>query len=285
MECFSALWDTKWSVGLVKMAGDVPVEDWASTIACLRRIVSAESAGTEAPDSNQEWAQMFLNRSTIFLIETFMKMKAGREQSQLETRRLRRVSDVDWVGITLLLKELGWSLVEEGGEGVSSSSFLSTLNERFAIGDPVAFEEGASFMDSLRKFAETLSRKVVVLTVLTKGSGSASLVNMPYGEARPIRLVRWDGRVWWASPQGVSENLFNLPLPSIIDRADAHQRGYRTLMGVQALGSGTVSNLWAIQNLWNKAGRRAKVTLGNRKDYVLVPGSMTMPTSVGAARV
>ena len=27
MECFSALWDTKWSLGLVKMAGDVPVED------------------------------------------------------------------------------------------------------------------------------------------------------------------------------------------------------------------------------------------------------------------
>ncbi len=80
-ECFSALWDTKWSVGLAKMADDVPVEDWAAMIVCLRRIVSAEPASTEAPDSNQEWVQMFLNRSTIFLIETFMKLIAARKQS------------------------------------------------------------------------------------------------------------------------------------------------------------------------------------------------------------
>ena len=86
--------------------------------------------------------------------------------------------------------------MEDGGEGVSSSAFLNTLNERFASGEPVVIEEGASFMESLRKFAETMSRKVVVLTVLTKGSGSASLVTMPHGEARPIRVVRWDGRVW-----------------------------------------------------------------------------------------
>jgi hypothetical protein len=214
---------------VAKMADKVPVDERAAMIVCLRRIVSAEPASTEAPDSNQEWAQMFLNRSTIFLIETFMKLMAAREQSQLETRRLRRVADVDWIGIKLLLQELGWSLVEEWGEGVSSPAFLNTLNERFASVEPVVFEEGASFMESLRKFAETMSRKVVVSTVLTKGSGVASLVNMPHGESRPIRVVRWDRRVWWASPQGVSENLFNMALHSIMDRADAHQRGFRTV--------------------------------------------------------
>ncbi len=91
----------------MKTAGEVPAEDWAAMITCLRRIISEEPARTESPDSNQEWAQMFLNRSTLFLIETFMKMIAAREQSQLEARRLRREADVDWLGIKLLREELG----------------------------------------------------------------------------------------------------------------------------------------------------------------------------------
>ncbi len=81
-----------------------------------------------------------------------MKMIATREQTRLEARRLWREVDVDWLGIKLLREDLGWSLVEEGGEGVSSSSFLNLLNERFANLDPVDFDEGASFMESLKKW-------------------------------------------------------------------------------------------------------------------------------------
>ncbi len=29
-ECFSALWETKWSVGLLKTVGEAPAEDWAN---------------------------------------------------------------------------------------------------------------------------------------------------------------------------------------------------------------------------------------------------------------
>jgi hypothetical protein len=131
-EYFSALWETKWSVGLLKTAGEFPAEDWAATIACLRRIISEEPARSELPGSDQEWAQMFLNRSMLFLMETLMKMIAAREQSQLEARRLRREADVDWLGIKHLREELGWNLVEEGGGGVSSSCFLNMLNERLS---------------------------------------------------------------------------------------------------------------------------------------------------------
>jgi hypothetical protein len=81
-----------------------------------------------------------------------------------------------------------------------------------------------------------MGRKVVILSVPVKGSGVASLVTMAQGESRPVRAVRWGGRVWWVASHGVTEGHFNTPLPSIVDGTEARQRGFRICMGIQALG-------------------------------------------------
>ena len=44
---------------------------------------------------------MFLNRSVIFLVESFLKKETSLEQTRLEERRLKRESDVDRLGIEL----------------------------------------------------------------------------------------------------------------------------------------------------------------------------------------
>ncbi len=101
----------------LKLVEAVAPGDWRGMILALKHIISEEPDRNEAPNSNQEWAQMFLNRRILFLLETFMKKDTALEQTRLEERRLRQRSDVDWLGIKLLREELGWSLVEEGGEG------------------------------------------------------------------------------------------------------------------------------------------------------------------------
>jgi hypothetical protein len=252
---------------------------WNKSLRALRRIISAEESWMKAPDSNKEWAQTYANKSSalLFVLELLLKKEGAREQTRLEEKRTRREVEPEWIGIKALRDEPGWSLVEEGGEGLSSASFFTQLNERHASACGVELEEGVSFMDSLRKWAGKVERKVVILTVLAKGSGAASLVTIQNGEApRPIRVVRWEGRLWWVTTQGVSEGNFNIPLPSILDAGEARQRGFRTAMGVQALGSASVSNTWHVQKMWNWASSRAKVTGANRKEFALVPSSMHM---------
>ncbi len=144
---------------------------------------------------------MFLNRSVIYLVESFMKKETSLEQARLEERRAKREADADWLGIKLLRVELGWSLLDHNGEGVGAVAFL-TLNERYASANPLEPEVGAPFMESVRKWAEHMGRKVVILSVLVKGSGVASLVTMAQGESRPIRAVRWGGRLWWVASHG-----------------------------------------------------------------------------------
>ncbi len=85
----------------------------------------------------------------------------------------------------------------------------------------------------------------------------AALVTMAQGESRPIRAVRWGGRVWWVASQGGMEGSFNTPLPSIVGGNEARVRGFRTCMGIQALGSASYSNYYFVQNMWNKGARRA----------------------------
>ena len=80
------------------------------------------------------------------MLELLLKKEGAREQTRLEEKRTRREVDPDWIGIKALREELGWSLVEEGGEGLSSASFFTQLNERHASACGVELEEGGSFM-------------------------------------------------------------------------------------------------------------------------------------------
>ena len=121
---------------------------------------------------------MFLNRSVIHLVESFLKKETSLEQARLEERRAKSEEDADWQGIKLLREELGWSLVDENEEMVGGEAFLTLLNERYAAMSPLEPEVGSPFMESLRKWAEKIERKVAILTVLAKGSGVASLVTM-----------------------------------------------------------------------------------------------------------
>jgi hypothetical protein len=91
--------------------------------------------------------------------------------------------------------------------------------------------------------------RVVILSVPVKGSGVASLVTMAQEESRPIRAVRWGGRVWWVASQGGVEGSLNTPLPSIVDGNEARLRGFRTCMGIQALGSASFSNPYFVQHM------------------------------------
>jgi hypothetical protein len=99
---------------------------------------------------------------------------------------------------------------------------------------------------------------------------------MLHGESRPIRMVKLDGRLWLASLQGVTAGNFNPPLPSIVDGAEARQRGFRTAMVTHGLCRRNVSNAWCVQTMWNRVIRRARVTGGTHKDYVLVPSYLSM---------
>ena len=119
-------------------------------------------------------------------------------------------------------------MLDENEEGVGGAAFLTLLNERYAVMSPLEPEVGAPFMESIRKWAEHVKRKVVILSVPVKGSGVASLATMAQGESRPIRAVRWGGRVWWLASQGSIEVSFNTPLPSIVDGTEARQRGFRS---------------------------------------------------------
>ena len=116
-ECFSALWEAKWVVGLAALADSIVPGNWRGMITCLERILAEEPERKEAPDSNQDWALMFLNRSVIHLIESFLKKESSLEQARLEERRAQREGDADWLGIKLLREELGWNLVDENEEG------------------------------------------------------------------------------------------------------------------------------------------------------------------------
>ncbi len=104
-----ALWEAKWSVGLAKLADTVAPGKWRGTILCLQQIIADEPERNEAPDSNQEWEQTFLNRNVIFLVESLLKKEMSLEQTRLEERRAKRESDADWLGIKLLREELGVS--------------------------------------------------------------------------------------------------------------------------------------------------------------------------------
>ncbi len=89
-------------MGLAKLASTVAPGKWRGMILCLQQTIAAEPERTEAPDSNQEWAQMFLNRSVLFLVESFMKKETSLEQTRLKERQVKRESDDDWLGIKLL---------------------------------------------------------------------------------------------------------------------------------------------------------------------------------------
>jgi hypothetical protein len=171
-------------------------------ITCLELILADEPERKEAPDSNQDWALMFLNKSVIHLIESFLKKESSLEQARLEERRGQREGDANWLGIKLLREELGWNLVDENEEGVSGAAFLTLLNDRYAPMNALDPEMGVSFMESIRRWAEHAKRRVVILSVRVKGSGVASLVTMAQGESRPIRVVRWGSCVVGGIPGG-----------------------------------------------------------------------------------
>ncbi len=108
---------------------------------------------------------MFLNRSVIHLIEFFLDKESSLEQARLEERRAQREGDADWLGIKLLREELGWNLVDENEEGVSGPAFLNLLNDRYAAMSPLEPELGVPFIESVRKWADHVKRRVVILSV------------------------------------------------------------------------------------------------------------------------
>ncbi len=96
-------------VGLATLADSIAPGKWRGMITGLERIVADEPERKEAPDSNQDWAQTFLNRSVIHLVESFLKKETSLEQARLEDRRAKR-----------------------------EAAFLALLNERYAAMIPLA---------------------------------------------------------------------------------------------------------------------------------------------------
>ena len=274
--CYNWRWEHVWEPQLRGIADRVSPAGRGQAMDLLHDLVRDRLDKGTPPENNEQWERRFYNQAFLLQHEHLQGLRAKQIEEASEFQRRVRMEDDSWAALKSTTVELGWRVVDEHKEGMSTSELVEQISQRF--GKPITIVRGQGLMEGLRDWSKTTGCKVTVLAEVGQTRRDTAISSFGEGvSGRSLRLIRWRSRLWYAVLSAAKDNN-DQGLPSLMDGQDASRRGYKTFVGSVALGSATQSNMGLVQSMWNQFCRRSKVTNLNRRDYVLVPNSTMIPS-------